>query len=241
MILYGINKRNRRDGHMEFFHENMFHGHAWRPSRLLYGCHAETPPESEQLNRTIKDMPLQVVREGTCIPDIFSPHGWIVSQEVKDRLDGVPNLTFGPVNFVRLFEYPWALGDLSYRDDPDYMIADKLGHQDEALFFFRKPHNWDLTIRLQPYYELQTVPWEQRESAYPDAKLVTLVPGGGRYSEKMLDEHPLIVSGSITMTEPIFERIQQFFNLDFYSYVKFETDFKTGFGDSLKVNIIERV
>jgi len=42
------------------------------------------------------------------------------------------------------------------------------------------------------------------------------------------------------MTEDVFKRIEAFFDWDFFTLCRFETDFKTKFGDSLKVKVIER-
>lgn len=223
------------------YHAKMFHGMAFRPSLEDFGLdqiHQEGTPQYH--------LPLQVVREGSAIPDIFCPQGiaydqgLIVAEKVKQQLEEVPNISFGAVNFVRLFEREWEVGNFDFVSDPLWNKYLELRYKDEHWFLMQHPDDWDLRLDNDRFFEVLVPNASQIENRYPDAELIRSTPVFGNLSERMVQENPLIEAGGCLMTEDVFKRIEAFFDWDFFTLCRFETDFKTKFGDSLKVKVIER-
>ena len=129
------------------FHYNMFHGES--------GKEGEEVPDwfSHSLYDDITDH-LYIIRNGWSIPDIFQPThcNLVVSEKVKDKLEGLNNLHFCPVKFKKLINLPYNAGDFSYY---------------ESAKFLRNPHKWrpdnilknlpddpELHAKVSQYYEL---------------------------------------------------------------------------------------
>jgi hypothetical protein len=128
---------------VDFFHAEMFHGaddHAY-----------------DDLPRSLGDPPkrcLSLSRSGHWVPGVFAPSNIVmVTEEVRGKLQGLPNVEFRTVRYGRLFDFPrFPPGDHSYLQHSAYMRT--LDRRDRSRLLERLPDDPALHCRLPPCYEL---------------------------------------------------------------------------------------
>ena len=99
-------------------HNEVYHGRACRPvtDSLVF---SDSPLPSHLGVTNSNREPLQITRSGGFVPHVFIPqHGsMVVSSEVSDKLQQIPNIETLPVQFDRLVNLPMpSLGDMSWYD-----------------------------------------------------------------------------------------------------------------------------
>src|SRR5262249_42513673 len=143
------------------FHYHMFHG-------LAVGEPLETllAPYHEYKSFT---RPLQLVRNGWRIPDIFRPmFHLIVSRRVHDLVAGAWRYLFPPVQFVKLIDYPYRVYDDSFFESDEY----RRWPEGPKSMLQALPDVPELHKKAGEYYEV-IVPYPPEvDQDYTDARLV---------------------------------------------------------------------
>ena len=112
MKYYYVELIDWKEGFIDAFLSDMFHGLASRN-----GCEH---PHHEYYDITSKLLfPLDIERNGVRIPDVTRPaENLVVSQRVMRQLEELPGIAFYQVRFLKLFHYPWKVGDFSHHNRP---------------------------------------------------------------------------------------------------------------------------
>jgi len=158
---------------IDAFHAEMFHGSYSRAGVPDYYCENYRPDSS-------LEHPLYLTKNTYRIGDLFEPTGSIiVSERMKDRLSVLPNIAFLRVRFEKLFEFPYAEGDFSIYDDPDFRRAEDL--------IASLPHRPELEQQLQPYYELLVYRHQDVQLIFDDLTVVKMqIPESVYFDEPMV-------------------------------------------------------
>jgi len=167
---------------IDAFHAEMFHGSYSRAGVPDYYCENYRPDSS-------LEHPLYLTKNTYRIGDLFEPTGSIiVSERMKDRLSVLPNIAFLRVRFEKLFEFPYAEGDFSIYDDPDFRRAEDL--------IASLPHRPELEQQLQPYYELLVYRHQDVQLIFDDLTVVKM-----QIPESVYFDEPMVAGLSVAMLE----------------------------------------
>ena len=199
------------DDKLDYFHHVMFHGEiipAQRPGG-----------------------PLRMIRSGWRIPDVMAPTGcWIVSEEVRRKLEGVPGLTFEEIRFAKLVERPWELGRFDH-----YNARGRF--QDPVKFLQRAPDVPALHKGVGPYYVLSVPSVEDLAPRYPPTPpipidldeyvsekvgLLSAAPDPVVLSVPLLKDNPLVEQDYVFMTEGVYALLRPHLDKDFFALAKLE-------------------
>ena len=94
------------------FHYDMYHG-TFSRCGIVYPMQPDASIDNE-----IRE-PMEVVRIGRFIPDVFCPgRHFVVSEMLMAQLSRLQNIEFLRIRFRKLIDYPYAKGDFSFYDDP---------------------------------------------------------------------------------------------------------------------------
>ena len=211
------------DDSIAMYHYFMFHGFASREGE------DEIDAPVAHLENDVRS-PLEIVRTGRIVPDVFAPSvNPVVSEKVRERLKGWPRVEFVPVVFTRLFDAHFAAGDFSFYDKKHGYYA-----RDELKFIERLPDILSFHETIGNYYELlvprvSTVMSEFSGDSMRTIRIDETFEGAfGRekvefsVSEEMLHACPLLRQWVFITTPQTFEILKPFLDLDYYTVVEKE-------------------
>jgi hypothetical protein len=198
---------------IKVFHYCMFHGEA-------------NPRIGHRFSSKVST-PLQLSRSGVGVPNFFSPSAVIlvVAEEVKGKLESLPNIEFAEVEFAKLVDVPYQAGDFSYYRTSKF-LADPIANDPEALIA-RLPDVPALHSNVGSYFEvivprlcdivtkypsLNTVEYRLRMAAVPEQVEICL-------SEALLKDHPVVWENDYVFSEEAFNIVDQYIDRDYYEIV----------------------
>jgi hypothetical protein len=201
------------------FHYEMFHGRATRngvasPHHTYLSLH--NAPQS----------PLQIVRNAFVIPSIFEPaENLVVSAAVHDELEGLPNISFQPVVFDRLYWLEYHAGDFSFYAPKEERPAQYRGLPRLVDRLPEKLPDAVLTrSEIGTYFEVVVASARTLRSDFqflePDVVL-----NDGRDAETrsvdvlpdLMDRYPLYNSRGLWIVEDaLFHRLRAYFDWDYF-------------------------
>lgn len=200
------------------YHRSIYHGMQSHPETLR---HAEVPPTITNRNRE----PLHVRRSGRFVPKIwFGCAALIVADDVKTRLERLPNTEFLPVVFDRLTDIPMpALGDFSWYErityppgpEPDYELETK---PDVPEFHSSIGRYWEILSVNRHELDSQPLDWCQVEinfGSYSGALSEDVL-----VSVSLLREYPFVWSDAFQIREDAFAIIAPYLDLDYFAIAR---------------------
>jgi hypothetical protein len=172
-----------------------------------------------------------MIRSGWRIPDVMAPTRlWVVSQEVKRKLVGLPGLEFEEIQFAKLVDRPWELGRFDHYDARGRF-------QDPVKFLQGAADVPDLHKEAGPYYALTVPGVDTLAPRYPAAPplrvdLNDFVPEEvGLFSPPgvpvalsvpLLQENPLVEQRYLFMTEGVYALLRPHLDKDYFAKAKLE-------------------
>jgi hypothetical protein len=171
--------------------------------------------------------PARLVKNVYKLADWFNPNlNFIVSERLKQKLSNFQNIGFQEVEFVKLFEYPYA--------DDDFSHWDIKGYKDVDSFIKKLKNDKKLKDKIGKYYELLIPNYKDIVNQYNDLKEFKLSLNiRDKYdiyilklSEKFLKDYPVFWMMKTICIEEIYEAIREYINPSFY-YIK-EYDLSEG-------------
>jgi hypothetical protein len=217
MMIKLVDKRLFVEGRINAFHVTMFHGEGRRAGV------ADWESCDHMLGDDLSD-PIRYTCNGYRTPDLAMPSlNFIASAAARATLEGLPGLVFAPVELEKVIHLPYAAGDFSYYERPDFR-RDPRGRGHETVFR-RWPNRPALHATVAPRYEVVCGSAYRLAPAYSDAREVELPdprgeddPEASPLSERMLADHSLVKTlRGTAFTPEAFERIERFLNPDYYS------------------------
>jgi hypothetical protein len=200
------------------FHAEMFHG---------------TDDHSyDDLPRSLGDPPkrgLSLSRSGHWVPSIFAPSNIVmVTEGVRGKLRGLPNVEFRAVRYGRLFDFPRPPpGDFSYLRHQAYVRT--LDRRGRSHLLERLPDEPALHGRLPPCYELVAARLADVAPRYRGLKAVTFrlpdTDAGkvkAKLSPALLADYPILYWGATLFRGDVFARIDADVDRDFFAVAEVE-------------------
>lgn len=145
---------------------------------------------------------------------------YIVTDAVKQILGDVPNLQFRPVEYEKVYLWPYAEGHFDhaeleptvFSDEGQWRFLRKRKHQPELLEDFPNLFEMKLSLNCRIEKKFRNVKhYEQNIGPTPMAD-----PAEGELCPEMLDQYPIIANGNLIISEAIFARIEPFFDWRYY-------------------------
>lgn len=206
MQYYKIELIDWKDGRIDAFHADMFHGLASRN-----GCES---PHNEFYDVTSKLLfPLDIERNGVRIPDITRPaENLVVSHRVRERLKGLPGIAFYQVRFLKLFHYPWKVGDFSHYNRPGEQLD--MTHWE---FFETLPDVPEYHRGIEPYYELLNQSPVTIRTRYAFSESSDILMSGFPFSPRILRESSVLdAERGCYLTQEVYTALAPYLDKDFY-------------------------
>jgi hypothetical protein len=154
---------------------------------------------------------------------------FVVSERVRTALESLPGLRFAAVAIERVISLPYAAGDFSFADRPEFR-RNPAHFWDERAFRLW-PDRPDLHAPIGPRYEVVVGNAHRRAPEYPEARDVLLPePTGASAGEeaaplcaRMLEERSMARTPRGTaMTPEAFGRIGPYLDQDYYAVAEVE-------------------
>jgi hypothetical protein len=218
MICKLIGKRHSTEGRINAFHVTMFHGEGRREQV------AEWESSDHAAGDDLAADPIQYTCNGYRTPDLAMPSlHFVASADARAALEGLPGLSFAPVELAKVIYLPYTVGDFSYFDREDFRRnPHRFGHD---TVFRRHPDRPDLHAAVAPRWEV--VCWNAHLVApkYPEAREVLLqhpsgdfAPEASPLSKRMLQDHSLLTTmGGTACTLNVFGRLERFLDPSYYA------------------------
>lgn len=204
------------------FHVHMFHGKATRGGKPLHVSRDVWYSNDCRI-------PLEIVRAGNYVPDVFESRHWVVSEAVKERLNWVPSIEFLPVSFVKLVEFPvHAPGDFSWYD-----ANDTYRRRDATVLLEKLPDVPAYHESVGSYYELLAPRICDIAHSFPSTRTVEFhglrdpeEPDDDMYdcdiSEQMLDRFPMLISAAHVLRDDVYQAVRQFVDWEYFLHDEVE-------------------
>jgi hypothetical protein len=199
------------------FHYDMFHGL----------CNSQ----GSHLRGDDLSQPLLLSRNGTRIPDVFQPGITLVlSARAKAALEGLPNVAFLPVEFVKLVDYPYQAGDFSYYEIPAFQL-DPAKANPETLIH-RLVDQPEMHERTSPHYELVIPKLRDVVDQFAMERKIQcelkMTPVHGklqlRLSGQLLQRYPIVWQYHNILSEEAFSRLDPFIDWDYFEKAELDVD-----------------
>ncbi|MBL8798173.1 MAG: hypothetical protein JNM56_30025 [Planctomycetia bacterium] len=201
------------------FHYHMFHG---KTVPIKSGDISHSHHAGDDLSQ-----PVRIVRNGWRIPDISSPSvSLVVSGRGKEALGGVPHVSFLPIIFEKLVDYPYHAGDFSYYDTPQFKANPAKANP--ATLLERLSDSRELHRKTEPFYEMIVPKLNDVSSGYPDLQEYTVElphcmdPVELKASMAVIRDHPIVWWSATVFHESVFKRIEPYFDWDYFSKATLE-------------------
>ena len=149
----------------------------------------------------------------------------VVSQAVRERLEGLPYVEFSKVVFRKLIDLPYQAGDSSYWGSPLHLSNPEF--TDPEALIRELPNDPELYRGLGDYYELVVPRLSDIKDQFVDLKSVTCTPSdvlgtlGIEISESLLKAYPIFRYGCNFFSVKAYERISEFLDNTYFETHKF--------------------
>jgi hypothetical protein len=210
------------EGRINLFHTTMFHGQGRRPPKR-----ADWESCDHEVEDDLSD-PILYTCNVYRTPDMARPsQNFIVSEKARAALADLPGLRFAPVVLEKVIHLPYAVGDFSYFDTPEFRGNPRRFAPDKV--FQRSPDRPELHHTVGLRYEVVMANPYRMVEKYPEAREVGLPDPRGDYddvegsllSERMMAEHSLVFTiRGTAFTREAFERVERFLDRDFYGVLE---------------------
>ena len=172
--------------------------------------------------------PLDLIRSGTFIPEFFDPSGLVISEEIAERLQDVPQILTVPCRYKKLvrLDLEWASSDEGRRwwreneDRAEIACRDVgLTHpfillEDDPALHLTAPERFELVM---PRYERTVAPlFKKRRTRlfryrthYGDQRTI-------RLCDDMLREFPIFGKGDTFISEDVFVHFEHAIDPKFF-------------------------
>jgi len=171
--------------------------------------------------------PARLVKNVYKLADWFNPNlNFIISERLKQKLGNFKNIGFQEVEYVKLFEYPYA--------DDDFSHWDIKGYKDVDSFIKKLKHDKKLKAKIGKYYELLIPRYKDVVNQYNDLTEYKIsLDFDDKFdiyvlilSEKFMNIYPVLWMMETIFNEQIYEIVKEYINPSFY-YIK-EYDLSEG-------------
>lgn len=234
MIVHAICQRSHLDGVFDEFHQQMFHGAAWRDAiaaRWAEAKYTDGGPQSK----------LVVVRNVYGMPEIYdSGRNLVVSEPLRTKLSELPGMKFDQVTYMRLFSLPYAKGEFDHNSNMDWILyCERHARDDPAWFLLTQVNDVSLHWDAPPYFELITMSPTGMKSCYPDGRQFRHSSASAYLSEEMVTENAVIPSSHGYLLSPAcFSILDQYIDRDFFAVTTFDIDLGRQVGNSVAYKVI---
>lgn len=215
MKIHAVSQASPKDEHrgIRYIHYFSFHGLTTRDGKMT--IHAPDVYFSNDVR-----IPLDCVRNGRYIPEIFAPDSrLIVSEKVKQHLSTYCSCEFLRIRFQKLFEYEfYKPGDFSWyntedairvENDPDRLVDDL---EDIPKYHEAAQHYYEM---IEPsLYEIGygDVPCD----AMIELDNVSSIKAEFPAIPKLFEEHPVVTVGSLLLRDDVFKVLEPFINWEYF-------------------------
>jgi hypothetical protein len=206
------------DGPLEFV-DFAFHGIALRGnafSRFALKSYLDAAGE-----------PLELIRSGTCIPEVFYVSALIISKEIAESIQDVTNILMMPTRYKQLvqLDLDWASSDEGRRwwrenEDRAMLVGQEVGltHpfvflDDDPALHLTAPERFELVM---PRYERAVAPLFKGQTRrrryrthYNDSRSIHLC-------DDMLQQFPIFRRGDIFISEKVFTQFEHAIDTRFF-------------------------
>jgi hypothetical protein len=199
---YVIDKTTSKRRVFDGFHYAMFHGGEVEPLRRIEPGVAPAAP-------------LRLWKNVHRIAPLFQPElRWVVSDDVKTALAGLPHIDFLGVQFTRLFDYPYRAKDFSHWDGRQTWYEIEPIIEDA-------PHDPSLVDRIGRFWEVLVPRHMDVHKKYKDLKRFHFdIPRQEDVdvdlSAKMLENYPILWDGPHILSEAAYSRVEPFIDWDYF-------------------------
>ncbi|NQU76839.1 MAG: hypothetical protein HQ546_11060 [Planctomycetes bacterium] len=153
------------------------------------------------------------------ISAIFSPSlNFIISEEVRTRLEQVQHIAFLEVKYEKLFNVPYHKGlDDGPPLDPDF----------PETLFNRYDHDRSLAVEIGHFFEMIVPRLRYVVSGFQDkVRIAVRCPKCSELrtevSQSMLDEFPIVWESGLFMSQHVFSSIESYIDRDYFDCFELE-------------------
>ncbi len=161
--------------------------------------------------------PMKIIKNVYKMPKLFSPDlSLVVSEQLREKLSTFPHIEFVKVEFVKLFEFPYAPNDFSFYDIKGFKTPEK--------FIKKQRHNKKLKDQIGDYYEMVIARYRDFADEFKNLNTCKLSidyfddeeMSELGFSKELLDEYPIFRKWETIFTEPVFNILKDHIDPNYY-------------------------